>query len=104
MNRRIGGDAVQAIDFDLDGWEDLFLCSQKGIRIFRNVAGKRFQAITGRARANGQCRHAALAFVNGDARPDLVTLDKDHLQVTLHGIEGPPAPQAGVRAADQAGV
>ena len=88
MNRRIGGDSVQAIDFDLDGREDLFLCSQKGIRIFRNVAGKRFQAITGRARANGQCRRAALALVNRDARPDLVTVDKDRLKVTLHGKKG----------------
>ncbi len=88
VNRRIGGGAVQAIDFDLDGWEDLFLCSQDGIRIFRNVAGQRFQAITGRAGANGQCRHAALAFLNGDARPDLVTLEKDRLQVTLHGSKG----------------
>lgn len=88
VNRRIGGGAVQAVDFDLDGRQDLFLCSQKGIRIFRNVKGRRFKPVTRSARANGLCGHAVLAPVNPGARPDLVVLHKGHLRVTLHGPTG----------------
>jgi FG-GAP-like repeat len=85
VNRRIGGGVAQAVDFDLDGWQDLFLCSQNGIRIFRNVMGQRFQPVTRSARANGFCGHAALAPVNLDARPDLVVLHQGHLRVFLQG-------------------
>ena len=104
VNRRIGGDAVQAIDFDLDGREDLFLCSQKGIRIFRNVAGKRFQAITA-ARAGERTVPARCARVRErrcPARPGNARQGPPPGDVARE--DGPPAAQAEVRAADQAGA
>jgi hypothetical protein len=89
LNKQIGGYVAQAADYDGDGREDLLLCSQRGVRIFRNVANRRFKPVTRRVRASGGCLHVALARMNADARPDLVTLsNKRGLRVAFQGVNG----------------
>jgi hypothetical protein len=89
LNRQLGGRSVQAVDFDLDGRQDVLLCSQKGLRLFRNVGGRRFTLITKRSRAKGSCYSGALlARMNRDKRPDLVRVTHNRVQVTLQGAAG----------------
>jgi FG-GAP-like repeat len=86
LNRQLGGYSVQAIDFDLDGRQDVLLCSQRGLRLFRNVGGARFESVTKRVRAKGSCyRGAVLARMNRDRRPDLVRVAQDRVEVRLQG-------------------
>jgi hypothetical protein len=89
LNRQLGGSSVQAVDFDLDGRDDVLLCSQRGLRLFRNVKGRRFTPITKRVRAEGSCyRGVELARMNHDERPDLVRIAGNRVQVTLQGAQG----------------
>lgn len=89
LDRRLGGSIVQPVDFDLDGRQDLLLCSQKGLRLYRNIGGHGFTAITKRVRATGPCaRGVILAAVNDDQRPDLVRAFADRIEVRLQGPFG----------------
>ena len=47
------GMGVAVGDFDNDGWPDLFVTAVGGNRLFRNVAGKRFEDVTARAGLGG---------------------------------------------------
>ncbi|TWU42191.1 CRTAC1 family protein [Novipirellula artificiosorum] len=77
-----GGGASAAIDFDLDGWSDLYYTNQDGTpmqndslpnRLFRNRAG-RFQEVTPWAGVGdtGYSQGVAVADVNSDGFPDLL--------------------------------
>jgi hypothetical protein len=89
LNRRLGGYSVQAVDFDVDGREDLLLCSQKGLKLFRNARGKLFRDVSKAKGVQGSCyRGARLERMNSDKRPDLVRARNDHVEVTLQGAKG----------------
>jgi hypothetical protein len=86
LNRKLGGYSVETVDFDLDGRDDLLLCSQRGLRLFRNAGGGSFEDVSRRARIAGACyRGVSLVRMNRDARPDLVRATRDGVEVTLQG-------------------
>jgi hypothetical protein len=52
-------------DFDADGWPDLFVTAVGGSRLFRNLGGKQFEDVTGRAGLAG----GSLPDVSADEFP-----------------------------------
>lgn len=89
LNREVGGDSVQAVDYDADGWEDLLVCDQDGrVRLYRNVAGTRFRDVAARVQADGACRAARLVDLDGDLLPDLVQVAAGRLTVMLQRSGG----------------
>ncbi len=76
VDELIGGDALQSIDYDLDGDEDLLVCGQGQLRLYRNVRNTGFRDITEATGARPQtpCLDAGFVQVNPDGRPDLVVL------------------------------
>jgi hypothetical protein len=88
LDRQVGADfSAQAIDFDLDGWQDLLVCGKTGLLLYRNVDGKRFENLSLRDGSRGSCRFAALARINRGRRPDLIRLTHKALtaRIQRHG-------------------
>lgn len=81
VNGRLGGKSVQAIDYDVDGDEDLLLCGQERLLLFRNQADGGFRDVGRAAGVRGPCIDAVLASINGDSRPDLVLLRGRGLEI-----------------------
>ncbi len=102
LNGQIGGKEVQAADFNGDGREDLLVCGEARMLLYRNVGNRRFKDVARRVGAPKKCRDAALVRMNGDNRLDLVVIAK-RLQVLLQGRRGTlrrkPALQRSARAA-----
>jgi hypothetical protein len=85
LQRELGGESVQAVDFDGDGREDLLVCGEEGgpLTLMRNLRGRRFRDVSERIGDPLDCRFAMLADMDGDARPDLVRLGAESLTVSL---------------------
>jgi hypothetical protein len=70
-----GAGCVQAFDHDRDGWDDLLLCGNRRLYLYRNRAGTGFRDV---ARARGirmrGIRSAWLADLNADGRAELTTV------------------------------
>lgn len=88
LDKQVGADALQAVDFDADGREDLALCGPKGIRLYRNAPGRGFKDVTKRLDAKLACEHIKLAKLNRDRRLDLIVVTRDGVQVRLAGARG----------------
>jgi hypothetical protein len=82
-DRTLGGEAVQGIDYDRDGWEDLLVCGNDGLHLFRNLRGDGFRDVSSETGARGSCQSALLARLNGDSRPDLVRVAETGMVVKL---------------------
>ncbi|MEX0983446.1 MAG: sulfatase-like hydrolase/transferase [Actinomycetota bacterium] len=76
---------VQAVDVDVDGWEDLLVCGKAGLKMYLHDG----QGFTDRRAAlkmpTGIHFDARLADMNGDGSLDLVALGKTKLNVYLRG-------------------
>lgn len=78
---RVGGQTVEAVDYDRDGWTDLLVCGDRRLFLYRNLRGTRFRDVSRGARVNMRCETAALADMNGDRKPDLVVVKEKRLIV-----------------------
>jgi hypothetical protein len=79
--------AIRGKVVDFDGWQDLVLCSDKASTLrtttHRNNSG-RFEDVTGSTAYKGlRTRESDLADVNGDGRPDLLTVEDERFPVWL---------------------
>lgn len=85
LQRELGGESVQVVDFDADGLEDLLVCGQEGgpVTLFRNARKRGFRDATGRIGGPLGCRFTLLADMDGDGRPDLIRLAADGVTVSL---------------------
>lgn len=83
LNRkRTSGQTVEAIDYNGDDWTDLLVCGDSRLHLYKNLPERdRFRDVTLRARADMRCEASQLADMNGDRRPDLVTVQKRRLVV-----------------------
>jgi hypothetical protein len=88
VRAEIGARCVQAIDVDDDGWEDLLVCGQEKLKIYRNRRGEDFSSIGTRLGAIAWATNARLADLNGDARLDLVAVTPDALWMQLREESG----------------
>jgi hypothetical protein len=83
INRQVGGRSVQAIDYNGDRKEDLLVCGEKHIFLYRNVRNNRYDNVSGSAGVSTPCEYAVMAKVNGDAKPDLIWITSRRLTVVL---------------------
>lgn len=83
LDRELGGESVQAVDYDRDGWEDLLVCGKEGLHLYRNVRGERFKDFSRETGARGPCQAALLVKLDGNARPDLVRVAGGEMVVKL---------------------
>lgn len=88
INRSVGAKIVQAIDYNRDRLPDLFVCGEREAHLYRNVAGRRFEDVSGRAGIDHACEGGLMARMNGDARPDVVLASKTRLKVFRQGGNG----------------
>lgn len=75
LTRQVGGKVVQRIDYDRDGFDDLFVCGERHAFLYRNIRGRRFENVTRKA-VKTPCEGALMARINGDGRPDLVIVGR----------------------------
>jgi hypothetical protein len=76
-SRRAGQGArcAEVLDFNGDGWQDLFTCGHKGRppRLYANRRGHRFVDVTPSSLLRWPLTKAVVADLDGDRDPDLVT-------------------------------
>jgi hypothetical protein len=76
-DRRAGQGArcAEVLDFNGDGWQDLFTCGHKGRppRLYANRSGHRFVDVTPPSLLRWPLTNAVVTDLDGDQDPDLVT-------------------------------
>ena len=93
LNKRISAakdntSCAQAVDYDNDGDEDLLVCGQKRLHLYRNRNGRGFRDITRRKDIQGRAIDARLVRLNRDRRYDLLRLTRDKLFVRFGNRSG----------------
>lgn len=88
LHAEVGSRCVQAVDVDADGWQDLLVCGQDRLKIYRNRRGEDFSSIEGRLGALTWATNARLADLNGDGRLDLVAVLPGEFLVQLGSPSG----------------
>lgn len=84
----VGGMCAQAADIDRDGWEDLLVCGQTGLHLYRNDGGTGFVEITGAwgvGSLTSGLHSARLADLTGDGKLDLALVTQTSLVVLPQG-------------------
>jgi len=81
------GGVAAAADIDKDGWQDLLVQTNIGLRLYRNDQGTGFIDATDSVGLGQNVVDATLANVNGDAWPDVIQVTPSKLSV-LHNTDG----------------
>jgi FG-GAP-like repeat len=92
LEREVGdgadtGGVAAAADIDRDGWQDLLVQTNFGLRLYRNDQGSGFTDATNSVGLGQNVVDATLANVNGDAWPDIIQVTSSKLSV-LHNTDG----------------
>jgi VCBS repeat protein len=88
LNHEVGGKIVQRVDYDRNGWDDLLVCGERHLFLYRNVRGKRFRNVSRRAGVATPCEGVVMANLNHDDRPDLAVVTWRRLRVLTQGRNG----------------
>jgi len=81
INRGIGAQIVQAIDYNGDRRPDLFVCGERRAYLYRNVRGRRFKDVSRRAGVDVPCEGGLIAAMDRGRRPDVVIASRTRLKV-----------------------
>ncbi|MGI8805546.1 MAG: FG-GAP repeat domain-containing protein [Thermoleophilaceae bacterium] len=81
INRGIGAQIVQAIDYNGDRRPDLFVCGEHRAHLYRNVRGRRYRDVSRGAGVDMPCEGGVIAAMDGDRRPDVVIASRTRLKV-----------------------
>ncbi len=77
-----GARCVQAVDQNLDGWEDVLVCGDHRLFLYRNLQGQGFEDVAKQLGVGERgVRSALLEDLNGDGRLDLTTVMRTRLTV-----------------------
>jgi hypothetical protein len=84
---------AERVDIDSDGWEDLVVCSELWLRVYRNVPGstpgtRKFTDIAkalGLADRRGRFAAASFADFNKDGKPDIAYVTAGFASIRLQG-------------------
>jgi VCBS repeat protein len=82
LTREIGARCAQAVDYNFDGWEDLLVCGNGKLWLFRNQNGK-FVDVTSAVGIAGAWLDAELVDLDNDGFRDLAQVSKKKFQVKL---------------------
>ena len=91
-----GTSCAEVLDIDGDGWQDLLTCGHRGgesLRLYRNRQGRGFADVTAQHDLDAPVNDAAVADLDHDGDPDLVTARHGQFayQLCANGHYGPPA-------------
>jgi hypothetical protein len=86
LEREVGdgpdtGDVAATADINKDGWQDLLVQADSGLRLYRNDQGTRFTDATDSVGLGQSVVDATLADVNGDTWPDVIEVTSSKLSV-----------------------
>jgi FG-GAP-like repeat len=100
---------AQAVDFNHDGWQDLFVCSGQGLRLYRNDAGTGFTNVTpSSGLVSGKWRYAVMADVNKNGWLDVLGFNANATQFRIQfgagATFGSPVATRAVSSGVQVGV
>jgi hypothetical protein len=88
VDREVGANSVQAIDYNRDGRDDIFICGKDGLHVYKNIGFDHFRNVTHGLRARMKCEYGVLGYMNRDRRPDLIRVTSSSLRVHLFANGG----------------
>jgi hypothetical protein len=105
LDMELSGQCLDRTDYNMDGWDDLFVCAKHGLRLFRNDQGQRFTDVTVSVGIARSAWEGYVKDMNGDGTPDLVRVDDASLSIQYQrgGLFGPPEKIFDVRQGVPAG-
>lgn len=83
LDVELGGRAVQAVDFDEDGWRDLLVCGQEQLFLYRNMRGRSFREVGAERGVRRPCSDALMRDLDDDGDVDLAATSPERLTVSL---------------------
>lgn len=83
LEQEINGGSVSVGDYNNDGWQDLLISSQSGIKLYRNDAGTGFTDVTASVGLDHRAGSALFADMNGDGHLDVIELNAGNFKVNL---------------------
>jgi hypothetical protein len=86
--REVGAECVQAVDVDGDAWQDLLVCGQRELLMYRNLRGRGFRRVDGELGTLPYATSAWIDDLDGDDRSDLVAVTPHRLRVQLGTTRG----------------
>jgi hypothetical protein len=81
LNGQVGGKIVQRVDYNRDRWDDLLVCGERRVFLYRNARGSRFVEVGRHSHVDKPCESVVMAKLNRDARPDLAIVTNTRLKV-----------------------
>ena len=93
ITREVGANCVEVADVNRDGWDDLLMCGNEGLKLYvRRPATGFVDRRAAYGLTTGPIHMARLVDVSGDGRRDFVGVASDRLLVQLRRADGTFAP------------
>lgn len=87
VTAELGGESVDAADYDGDGWTDLLVgTGPRGAKLYRNINGTTFVDVSAATGLSGirSAWDAEFADFNADGKPDIAVVERAMLHVRLN--------------------
>ena len=88
LDLNIGSQCAHTVDYDSNGWPDLLACGGTSLHLFRNDQGHGFTDVSSTLGTPVKAVDAAMADVNHDSLPDLITLTGTRVAERLQRANG----------------
>jgi len=88
LDLNIGSMCAHTVDYNSNGWPDLLVCGGTSLHLFRNDQGQGFTDVSSILGTPVKAADAAMADVNHDSLPDLITLTGTRVAERLQRANG----------------